>query len=307
VLEAVGDPLVAVAVRNGRRQVVLSGPVETLATVAAVARALQVTTTALTVAYPFHSPMLAEAVPEFAARIRHIEPRPLRALVFSPILGRFHRAGDALGEHLASSLVAPVDFDGALQRLHDAGARTFVECATAGTLTRLVQRCLPEASVLPALTAAGLDAEPARGHGAGLAAVPAPPVPAVRSAPAVDTTPSRPAVAPAPLAAVAAVPPMASSGGDRDELFAELVAIYAQALEYPAEVFTEDVALEEDLGIDSVKQTELMARVAEQYALPEPPLDFRLGDYDTMGKLVDYVWTTAATVDQPAQPVPVAL
>jgi acyl transferase domain-containing protein len=309
VLEAVGDPLVAVAVRNGRRQVVVSGPVETLATIAAVARVLQVSTTALTVAYPFHSPMLAEAVPEFAARIRHIEPRPLRALVFSPILGRFHRAGDALGEHLASSLVAPVDFDGALQRLHDAGARTFVECATAGTLTRLVQRCLPEASVLPALTAAGLDAEPARGHAAGLAAVPALPVPAVRSAPAVDTTPSRPAVAPAPLAAVApaAVPAVASSGGGRDELFAELVAIYAQALEYPAEVFTEDVALEEDLGIDSVKQTELMARVAEQYALPEPPQDFRLGDYDTMGKLVDYVWTTAATVDQSAQPVRVAV
>jgi acyl carrier protein len=65
--------------------------------------------------------------------------------------------------------------------------------------------------------------------------------------------------------------------------------MYAEALEYPAEVFTEDVKLEEDLGIDSVKQTELMARAADRYGLPQPPLDFRLGDYDTMGKLVDYV------------------
>jgi acyl carrier protein len=55
-------------------------------------------------------------------------------------------------------------------------------------------------------------------------------------------------------------------------------------------VFGEDVKLEEDLGIDSVKQTELMARAAEQHGLPAPPPDFRLGDYDTMGKLVDYVW-----------------
>ena len=70
-----------------------------------------------------------------------------------------------------------------------------------------------------------------------------------------------------------------------------LADMYATALEYPVEVFTEDVALEADLGIDSVKQTELLARAAERYGLPEPPADFRLGDYDTMGKVVDYLWS----------------
>ncbi|MDQ3678183.1 MAG: acyltransferase domain-containing protein, partial [Actinomycetota bacterium] len=150
VLDAVGDPLAAVAVRNDPRQHVLSGPVDTLGVIADVARALSIPATALPVAYPFHSPVMAGAVPEFAARIRHIEPRPLRMLVFSPILGRFHRAEDELSEHVASALVAPVDFDRALRRLSAAGARDFVECATAGTLARIVQRCLPDASVRPA-------------------------------------------------------------------------------------------------------------------------------------------------------------
>jgi acyl transferase domain-containing protein len=284
VLDAVGNPLVALAVRNGPRQVVLSGPADGLDVVAEVARALQIAATPLTVAYPFHSPMLAGAVADFAARIRHIEPRPLRALVFSPILGRFHRADDALGEHLAGALVAPVAFDRALYRLRDAGARTFVECAAAGTLARIVERCLPEASVESAAAAAGLEVVPQ-------IAAAAQPVPAAAPAPA-----------PAPAIRVLASVPAAPPATGREELFAELVGMYAEALEYPPELFSEQVKLEEELGIDSVKQTELMARAAEHYRLPAPAADFTLGDYDTMGKLVDYVWSLRGA-DEPRRAV----
>jgi acyl transferase domain-containing protein len=151
ILDVVGEPRLAVGVCNGPRQIVLSGPAAALEVAGAVARALRIAATPLPVAYPFHSPMLAQAVPEFAAQIRHIEPRPLRTLVFSPILGRFHRAEDALCEHIATALVAPVSFQRALDHLAEAGARTFIECATAGTLTRIVERCLAHASVMPAL------------------------------------------------------------------------------------------------------------------------------------------------------------
>ena len=287
VLDAVGNPLVAIAVRNGPQQVVISGPVDALEVVTGVAGALSIVTTPLTVAYPFHSPLLAQAVPEFAARIRHIEPRPLRSLVFSPILGRFHRADDALGEHVASALVAPVGFDRALRRLSHAGALTFVECATAGTLTRIVKRCLPDASALPALTVTELDQIPVREARASVAE-PHSAVAPMRALASVSAEEDPPAAVPSSpaLPRAEAVPV-----GGRDALFGELVAMYAQALEYPPEVFSENVKLEEDLGIDSVKQTELMARAAELYGLPEPSAEFRLGDYDTMAKLVDYVWS----------------
>jgi malonyl CoA-acyl carrier protein transacylase len=77
---------------------------------------------------------------------------------------------------------------------------------------------------------------------------------------------------------------------DRDALFKELTSLYAAALEYPEEVFTEDVELEAELGIDSVKQTELLARISEKYNLPPRPTDFRMSDYHTMGLITDFVY-----------------
>jgi acyl transferase domain-containing protein len=115
--------------------------------------------------------------------------------------------------------------------------------------------------------------------------------------------PAQPA-APAPEAPVAAA--AAASGdsnggpGSRADLFAELVTLYATALEYPEEVFTEDVALEAELGVDSVKQAELIARIAERYNMPPRPEDFRLGDYDTLGKVTDFVYSQVGAVAAPA-------
>ena len=74
----------------------------------------------------------------------------------------------------------------------------------------------------------------------------------------------------------------------------QLIKMYATALEYPEEVFTESVQLEADLGIDSVKQTELLARAAEQYQLPPGPAEFQLSRYDTMGRITDFVYSMMA-------------
>jgi acyl carrier protein len=78
--------------------------------------------------------------------------------------------------------------------------------------------------------------------------------------------------------------------------------MYAAALEYPEDVFTPDVELEAELGIDSVKQTELLARLGEQYALPPRPADFRLADYNTLGKVVDFVAGAATTRTESGAP-----
>ena len=80
--------------------------------------------------------------------------------------------------------------------------------------------------------------------------------------------PTSPAPAGSPAAVQATV--------DRAALLSDVISIYASAMEYPEEVFTEAVELEAELGIDSVKQTELLARVSQKYGLPAPPSDFRL-------------------------------
>ncbi|KVQ64349.1 acyltransferase domain-containing protein [Burkholderia territorii] len=76
----------------------------------------------------------------------------------------------------------------------------------------------------------------------------------------------------------------------RERLFAELVDIYAEAMEYPAEVFSETIELEAELGIDSVKQTEIIQRITARYALPPLPANFRSGDFKAMGQIVDFVY-----------------
>jgi acyl carrier protein len=76
----------------------------------------------------------------------------------------------------------------------------------------------------------------------------------------------------------------------RDRLFSELVAAYAEAMEYPPEVFTETVELEAELGIDSVKQTEILGRIREAYKLPRLPANVRINDFKTMGQIVDLVF-----------------
>lgn len=76
----------------------------------------------------------------------------------------------------------------------------------------------------------------------------------------------------------------------REQLFSELVDIYAQAMEYPAEVFSESIELEAELGIDSVKQTEIIQRITTRYALPPLPANFRSGDFKAMGQIVDFVY-----------------
>jgi malonyl CoA-acyl carrier protein transacylase len=97
-------------------------------------------------------------------------------------------------------------------------------------------------------------------------------------------------VAVATPAPVSASPAPVASGLSRDRLFKELTTLYATALEYPEEVFSEEVELEGELGIDSVKQTELLARVSEKYNLPERTADFRMSDYHTMGLITDFVF-----------------
>jgi acyl carrier protein len=87
----------------------------------------------------------------------------------------------------------------------------------------------------------------------------------------------------------AAPEPATAENVDRETLAAEIRSVYATALEYPEEVFADDVLLEAELGVDSVKRVELMDRVAKQHGISSATEGLRLSDYDTIGKIVDFV------------------
>ncbi|HYI02731.1 MAG TPA: acyltransferase domain-containing protein [Hyalangium sp.] len=108
-----------------------------------------------------------------------------------------------------------------------------------------------------------------------------------------------PAAPPAPAPSRAAVPELKAAAApqgagapaamNRSQLLSELARMFAEALEYPEEVLTENVDLEAELGIDSVKQVELLAKIEQRYRLPPRPPSFRLGDYRTLGSVADFV------------------
>jgi acyl transferase domain-containing protein len=234
--------------------------------------------------YAFHSSLLADLIGPLTERIRHLQARPLTTPVFSSTLGRFYRPDDQVPEQIARALVAPARFARSVAQLADAGASTFVECGGGAALTGLVRKVLPSVTATAGTEwLARLQTEPTKPT---IRAASISTIPTAIPTPAHVISTARPAPLPPAVAQSAADP------ATREALFAELVAMYAEALEYPTEVFTESVSLEADLGIDSVKQTELLARAADRYGLPEAqPEGFRLSDLDTMGKVVNYLWS----------------
>lgn len=329
-LELVDEPLLAVATENHDEQTVVSGPAKILDRVVAIAGQLDVGAIEIDTPFPFHTPALAPAAPEFAAYVRKLDQHPLNRPVYSPILQRYYEPGDVLAELLAEHFTRPVRFAAAVRHLRESGAEVFVEAGGRAALSKLVAkvtvgsevRSLPTLALtggrlaldgtLEALREAGLAA-PERG---GLAELLAPSVPsdvfaaywsehghmvlelvrteldafrksaeAGRPEPAAEATPEAAPAAPAPSASSEPQP----EEYDREQLFEELRTLYAEALEYPEDVFEDEVQLEAELGVDSVKQVELLSRVSSRYGLPPRESGFRLATYNTMGKITDFV------------------
>lgn len=296
-LLASSDAVVAVA--NGPTQTAVSGPADAISRVARIAEAIGVTPTRLRAPHPFHNPLLEPARRAFAERVRGHRSHGFRIPVYSPILGRYYREQDDLGELLAAHFVTPVEFGAAVTRAHDAGSRIWVEVGGGRALTNLVRARHPEVTVLTPLhgapdalaaTVRFLGGDTATTTTATTAAVP---VPAAVTAPAAPPAPPAPEPAPAPPAlaeqVAAPAPEVPRSAISRDVIEAKVRKMYAEALEYPEEVFEHEAELEADLGIDSVKQTELMARLGDLFELGPRPEDMRMSDYRTFGKVIDFV------------------
>lgn len=317
IIELIGDDQLAIATENHEKQTVVSGPGRSIDRVVGIADHLQVGKVELKSPFPFHTPMLAAAVPAFAERLRTLVQHPLDVPVFSPILGHYYRDDDTLADLLAAHFITSVRFGAGVRALYDEGVRYFVEAGCLGTLSGLVHKALRDGDsvtswpslhvergelaldrTLAELRARGL----VEGRVGELAAIIAPDAHpdvfarfwATSGAEITELIRGRltefqageTAEAAMPVAATGAAEPLSV---DRDTLGTEIRALYSVALEYPEEVFTDDVLLEAELGVDSVKQVELLSRVVARYELPANDGKFRLADHDTMGKIIDFV------------------
>ena len=139
----------------------------------------------------------------------------------------------------------------------------------------------------------------ATGGGEATAAVSSP---EVEPEPAVAPTPAKASVEPvaAPVEPVAAAsPPTESSEG----VLADLIAVVAEKTGYETDELEIDFELEADLGIDTVKQAEILSELTERYGL-ERDDDFRIADYPTIEALAGYLSGAIGPSGKPATAEP---
>ncbi|MQY07857.1 acyltransferase domain-containing protein [Actinomadura macrotermitis] len=280
-LRLADDPAVAVACRNAPGQTVVSGPDRALARVEALAGALEVPFTRLHAPFPFHSPRMARAVAAYRSGITGIPQRPLSRLVYSPLLARFVGDDDDLAVLLADQFVAPVELMAAVRSLHERGARHFVECGVGRATAGLAGQTVP--SVRTSTWDTG--PEPPRPAGETAESSPDKPEPSPRPAPA-EPEPAEPA--PAEPAPAEPEPADRSESAEPGDVLQTLRELYAESLEYPVEAFEAGADLEADLGIDSLKQTTLLTKVAERFGLSTDD-EVNIADHPTLEAVAEAV------------------
>ncbi|MFI1524409.1 acyltransferase domain-containing protein [Kitasatospora cineracea] len=274
-LAGLGEWGVSVAADNSPRQCVVSGPAEDLERVRRKAEAVGVRATALSVPYAFHHRLLAAVASEFTRRAAALHAGPTRYLLHSAILGRRVDDGDTVAELVAAHLVRPTRFTDAVRLLHAEGVEVFVECGPRGVLSGLVTATVPGVRALA----------PLRRRTSG---------PEITDEIQTLTIhqfvppPHPPRAAPAPT-------PSLNTGPDdsptHDEVVSVLRTLYATALGYPPEVLTADADLEADLGVDSIKQTELFAQAVTRFGRTLPTEGTRLTSHTTLDALADLLPT----------------
>ncbi len=130
-----------VANDNAPNQVVLSGSRGAFDEATVTAKGLGLRAVPLPVTGAFHSPFMAEAVPEFQAALAQIEFRaPTIEVVSSTTTVPF----DDVAARLADALTLPVRWRETLVALNENGATRFVEAAPGKVLTGLVRRTLTD-------------------------------------------------------------------------------------------------------------------------------------------------------------------
>ena len=89
--------------------------------------------------------------------------------------------------------------------------------------------------------------------------------------------------------------------GGGDVLERTIIDIISERTGYPADMLEPELDMEADLGIDTVKQVELLGAIREKYGL-EAEEGVNLSDYPTIGSVVDYIRGRIPEDELPANP-----
>lgn len=316
---------------NAPTQVVVGGLQTDLAEFAGTLKAQGFKSTPLRVPGALHSPLVADAQAPLRAALERETLRPPTRLFYSNVTcGQVARAEEFV-DNLVAQLAEPLDYQTLINQLVADGVGALVEIGPSQVLTRLHRQIVgwnvvctgtdhPRRSAWEQLERARaalecVDAIDARTDAAAPSAMRAAPARIVefdattarrekRRAEAAAARPER-AATPDPLPANAGATPPAPPPADA-ALANLLLDFVVDLTGYPRDAISLDWDLEADLGLDSIKRTQLVGEVAEALALTTVADDAAtLAGLRTLSELLGY-FQSASTPGERPQPAPVA-
>ncbi|MBD3189419.1 MAG: acyltransferase domain-containing protein, partial [Candidatus Heimdallarchaeota archaeon] len=92
--------------------------------------------------------------------------------------------------------------------------------------------------------------------------------------------------------------PVTNTYGSFEEIRDQITDLIIEKTGYPRDMVEPDMHLEEDLGIDTVKQAELFGKLRTKYALPREE-GVRIQDFYSVNKIAQYITSRLSPTEQP--------
>jgi acyl transferase domain-containing protein len=327
VREASKAGYVAIANINAPDQVVISGKIGAIERAEAILAKRSIEAKRLPIPRAFHSALMESAKAALAEGLATIPIARPKVPYVSSVTRSFVEDPGAIRSSLVDQITSSVDFVAQVKAIVSEGVTVFVEAGPRGVLTSLVGRIAPEVEAVTTDDAnrpgrwslariealldarnAALAAEPAAIEAAATLALFegdeaeallakesfeafwARTKPTIRTLvenlwaaehPVEDVALETPTAVPEPAA-------VASNIATREEVEQFVVAAICEQSGYPAELIDLDADLEADLGIDTVKQAQVLGKVRDKFDLrTEERLSLR--DFPTLRHVLDYV------------------
>lgn len=142
--EVAAPEAISIGNYNSEQQLVLSGTAEALQRASELAMAQGGKAVALNVSIANHSPLMAQAVPEFEQAFAAVPLQPPAIPVLFNVTARSEQDPEAIRGIMARQIVSMVRWQEIITALLAAGVVTFIECGPKKVLSGLMKRMLPK-------------------------------------------------------------------------------------------------------------------------------------------------------------------
>ncbi len=290
------DGYVVCANKNCPTQTIIAGKTEPAQKAIEAFTNLGLDTVILPVSHAFHSEVVAAASEPLRKHLENMGINEPNTPILTNVTGDFYPYNvEEIRNLLSKQVAAPVEFIELIERMFDSGVRTFVEVGPKRAQTSFVKSILEGRPHNATHTN-----HPKRGDIGSLFDA----IALLWANGAWNRTQEMTTTADDTVVELSEMP-MAKSNApslDRASILAHMTQVLCEKTGYDADEIESDFELEADLGIDTVKQAEIMSAVREHYGFAKDDA-FRLADYPTLDGLTDYVIEKLPS-DVPAQAAP---